>query len=257
MRPKHLMLVAVIASALGVAVAATYPDASTTASSCELVVDSEVCTWIVMERGAPRELGVTIPMTLIESMPTDVEMVWPPRELANISFPREARTALGFDHVALNWEAHGHPPMTFATPHFDFHFYTATETDVAAIDCAHESKPTDLPASYALPDLDVPGMGRFIGLCVPGMGMHAMPAAEVDDGEPFSASLLVGYYDAAPIFLEPMVSRERLLERSGFSLPVPAVPGLTESVKYPRSFTAEYDADAEHYRLVFRGFEVE
>lgn len=194
MKSGKAVLVTSLVLAAGVMLAAVGPEPGDTSSSCATVMASPVCTWVTVDHGKVTELGATVPLALIESVSTDVDMVWPPRELVTVTLPREARELLGMDHLGLNWEAHGHPPALFATPHFDFHFYGLSEEEVAAIDCTDESKPAALPAAYALPDLDVPGMGRFVGLCVPAMGMHAMPADEVELVEPFGASMLVGYY---------------------------------------------------------------
>jgi hypothetical protein len=257
MSKTRMMLIAAVSLMLGLVAAARSNDARATSSSCTPVMGSEVCTWVVTERGSATELGATIPMALIESVPIDVEMVWPPRELASVPLPAEAREALGIDHMGLNWEAHGHPPASFMTPHFDFHFYNITSAAVDAIDCVDDAKPATLPRGYALPDIDVPGMGTFIGLCVPKMGMHAMPGHEVDDTDAFQASMMLGYYGGQPIFVEPMVSRALLLSKSDFTLPVPAVVNLPAGVRYPHGFRAEYDTHADAYRLIFTGFNAE
>jgi hypothetical protein len=218
------------------------------------VLGSELCTWAIAEGGIVTELGATIPMKLVEVAPTDAEMVWPPQEMATIQMPAVVRETLGIDHFGLNWEAHGHPPATFMTEHFDFHFYSLTTDVVNAIDCADQSKPADLPAGYALPDIEVPGMGTFVGLCVPHMGMHGVIANQLDRTDPFDADMLIGYYGAKPIFFEPMVSRKLLLSRQDFTLPMPQVSGLPAGVRYPGAFRAEYDSNADAYRLVFTGF---
>jgi hypothetical protein len=254
MFPRLISIPLMIVLAGGLMAAAAGPDAPTTESACTPVLGTTVCTWVVLDEGRATELGATIPMALIEGVPTDVEMVWPPRELVSVSFPEAARRALGIDHLGVNWEAHGHPPAAFVTQHFDFHFYNLTPEQVAAIDCSNEAKPAGLPTDYALPDISVPEMGTFIGLCVPAMGMHAMLEHEVHETETFEASMMMGYYAGAPIFFEPMVSRDLLLRRADFGLPVPAVEGLPGGVRYPRSFRAEYDASAEAYRLVFTQF---
>jgi hypothetical protein len=255
MKASRLATSATLALSVGIlAAAAGSRDDRSTASSCVVVLDSEVCTWVVTEAGTPVELGATIPLALIEDVPTDVEMVWPPQELASVPLPEQAREALGVHRLGINWEAHGHPPATFLTEHFDFHFYSIAEENVWAIDCADESKPAKLPASYALPDIEVPGMGSFIGLCVPHMGMHALPAHDVHETQPFGASMVIGYYSGQPIFFEPMVSRALLLERQGFTLDMPAVRSLPAGVRYPTSFRADYVAGSDAYRLVFSGF---
>ena len=84
--------------------------------------------------------------------------------------------------------------------------------------------------------------------------MHAMLKDDASSDDTFEASMMVGYYQGAPIFFEPMVSRDRLLERSDFELDVPEVQGLPKGVQYPREFRAEWDAESREYRLVFSGF---
>jgi hypothetical protein len=223
--------------------------------SCAIVLDSEVCTWVLLAGGGVTELGATVPIALVEAVPGDAEMQWPPVPLVSVDIPVEARSELGLDHMEINWEAHGHPPASFLVQHFDFHFYSISRAEVAAIDCADSTKPTTLPAGYGLPDIEVPQMGTLVGLCVPDMGMHAMPEAEIDQTAPFDATMMLGYYAGAPIFFEPMVSRDQLLKRTGFDLPMPSVEGLPAGVRYPTTFRAEYDAETQAYRLIFGGFE--
>jgi hypothetical protein len=244
----------IVLAAVFVTVAAAPHRSGTTTTSCASVLGADVCTWVVMDGGRATELGATIPMALVEAAPSGGEMVWPPPELASVRLPAAAREALGIDHLGINWEAHGHPPAAFLTEHFDFHFYNVPGPEVSAIDCSDLSKPADQPAGYALPDIDVPGMGTFIGLCVPSMGMHAMLADEVDDTDPFTADMLIGYYGAEPIFFEPMISRALLRTQEDFTVAMPEVTGLPEGVRYPTDFRAEYDARAKAYRLVFTGF---
>lgn len=222
---------------------------------CATVLETEVCTWVVMDGSAVVELGATIPMELFENVPLDQEMVWPPEDLVTIALPDEVLSALGIDHMVINWEAHGHPPASFMEQHFDFHFYSITPEEVWAIDCSDESKPPSLPAGYALPDITVPGMGVLVGLCVPRMGMHAMPNQDVTATDLFDASMMLGYYGGEPVFFEPMVSRDLLLEASSFSLPMPEVEGLPAGVRYPTEFRAEYEAIQRQYRFVFSGFD--
>jgi len=66
--------------------------------------------------------------------------------------------------------------------------------------------------------------------------------------------MIVGYYGGLPVFFEPMVSRDLLLERTDFALPMPAVVGLPAGVQYPTEFRAVYETEAARYRLVFTGF---
>lgn len=221
------------------------------AGACQTVFGGEVCTWGTLAGDRVVAFGATVPMATIENAPPGGEMVFPPRSLASIPLPAEVARVTGYDHLGVNWEPHGHPPALFLTPHFDFHFYTVDPARVAAIDCADQSKPAATPAGYALPDLEIPGMGTLVGLCVPGMGMHSMPAAEVAATEPFAGSLLVGYYQGSLLFLEPMLSEARLRERRSFSIPMPALPAADGRVRWPARFEAVYDSTARAYRLTF------
>jgi hypothetical protein len=225
----------------------------TISGPCADVHGGQVCTFATVVGGAVTEFGATVPMATIEAAPEGGEMVWPPQAAASIPLPAEVKAEVGFDHLGVNWEAMGHPPGLFFTPHFDFHFYRVTPEAVAAVDCSDTSKPGALPAAYALPDLDVPPIGMLVGLCVPLMGMHAMPAAEVDQVDPFSASMLVGYYAGDLTFVEPMVSQALLLERESFDLDVPAIPEAPAGVRLPTSFRATYDEASATYRLTFSG----
>jgi hypothetical protein len=101
--------------------------------------------------------------------------------------------------------------------------------------------------------VEIPDVGMLVGLCVPGMGMHALFARELESDEIFDGTMVIGYYHGSPIHFEPMIARNMLLRRQSFDLPMPTVPGLPDGVLYPRSFRAEYDAAIDAYRFIFSG----
>ena len=68
-------------------------------------------------------------------------MVWPPKAVASLDMPDAARQQSGLTELTVYWEAGGHPPGAFMTPHFDFHFYTVAPAELAAMDCKDVSKP--------------------------------------------------------------------------------------------------------------------
>ena len=219
---------------------------------CQQVFGGEVCASGTLVGGTVTEFGARIAMATVENAPMEGPMVFPPVAEAVIPLPAEIASGTGFSHLAVNWERHGHPPALFMTPHFDFHFFTIGPEAVQAIDCADARKPASLPNGYALPDVDVPGLGTLVGLCVPQMGMHGMPGAEVSNTTPFDASMLVGYYGGSLVFLEPMIARTTLTNARTFQLAVPpAPPGTPSTVRWPSRFEAVYDADARVYRFVF------
>ncbi len=224
---------------------------------CQRVFEGDICTWGTVAGDEVVEFGATVSLASVENAPTEGEMVFPPPFVAVVALPEQVATATGFDHLGVNWELHGHPPGLFLTPHFDFHFYTIDPEQVQAIDCADSSKPAQIPDQYALPDIAIPEIGELVGLCVPGMGMHAMLEDELDDTDPFSASMLVGYYQENLIFLEPMIAKAKLLEAQSFPMDVPAVPDAGANVRWPTHFEAVYDEESRAYRFVFSGFPTE
>ena len=254
MSANRVATAAPLVAAVLVLLTSCAPDSRLASGECADMYGADVCTWALMEGETVVELGATVPLASIEAAPADAEMVWPPQQVAVVRLPAEARASVGVDHLGITWEVHGHPPALFLTPHFDFHFYNATTQEVRAIDCLDVQKPSGLPDGYVLPDIDIPEIGMLIGLCVPEMGMHAMPEAELEETELFGASMIMGYDGSEPLFFEPMLSRELLLQEAGFSLEVPAVDNLPAGVRYPTQFRAEYDAENGAYRFIFTGF---
>ena len=226
--------------------------------SCADVHGSQVCTWAKTSGSALVEAGALVPIASIDNVPAQPQMAWPPPVLARIGMPESVRTQSGFGDLTVYWEPMGHPPGPYLTPHFDFHFYTIPSAEREAIDCKDESKPTAIPANYALPDFDLPpdmakftGVPRLIGLCVPAMGMHSILDTELKGTEAFRSTMVVGYYKGKPIFIEPMVSRAMLMEKKSFELPIPDIPGMGA---HPSKFRAEYDNAQNAYRFTFSAF---
>lgn len=195
--------------------------------------------------------GATIPVKSIEASPAEMPMKWPPAAEAVVPLPDVVGSATGFKTLTIFWEPHGHPPGPYLTPHYDFHFNTMTAAEIDSISCADSTKPAQLPAGYVLPDAALPNVGTLIGLCVPTMGMHALPAAELTGAAPFEASMVIGYYHHAPMFVEPMIARAALDKRTGFTMVVPDVPGRPAGTRYPAQFRADYDSAGQSYRFVF------
>ena len=226
---------------------------------CADVHGAQVCTWARMQGDSVVDMGAMVPIASIENAPKDAAMVWPPVPAAVLAVPATAQQQTGMTHLTMYWENMGHPPGAYLTPHFDFHFYTVSPADRAAMDCADLSKPAVLPAGYDLPDVTLPppmaamaGTPTLIGLCVPHMGMHSLLAKELADSNLFRGTMVVGYYKGMPIHIEPMLSQAMLLEKTPFTLPVPEIPGMTGN--YARAFRAEWVSEQNAYRFVFSGF---
>jgi hypothetical protein len=226
---------------------------------CADVYKGQICTWAHMQGTTLVDVGATIPVASVENAPNEPDMAWPPVALARLQLPKDAQGPSGMTELTVYWEAAGHPPGPYMTPHFDFHFYTIAPTEQAAIDCKDNAKPATLAAGYSLPDQDLPpdmarmiGVKTLVGICIPGMGMHSLPTAELESKEPFTGDMVIGYYATKPVFIEPMITRALLMEKKAMTFPVPAIPGMTGN--RPGSWRADYDSTATSYRFVFSGF---
>jgi len=218
---------------------------------CATVHGSEICTWGERLGDQVVAFGATIPVGAVENAPADTPMSWPPVANARIALPAAVTTATGFTLLTVFWEAHGHPPGPYLTPHFDFHFYGISAEQVDAIDCVDLGKPAELAAGYELPDVSIPEIGDLIGLCVPTMGMHSLPGDQLRSSELFEKTMVVGYDRGRPIFIEPMITAETLRRRQSFTVDLPTVPGWPAEQRYPTSFHAEYDSVGQMHRFVF------
>jgi len=220
--------------------------------SCGTAFGAQLCVSGKMMGHRLVELDAIIPMSAITSAPANAPMTWPPAEAAVIPMPADVRTATGIDHLTFYWERMGHPPKPFQTPHFDFHFYTISDSARRAIDCADKSKPTALPAGYSLEDITVPGVGLLVGTCVPRMGMHA---GNYSHGPvPFHAMMVLGSYHGQPIFFEPMIAQKTLMSKQPLVLKVATPAGTSATVHYPAKFAATYNASTDAYTFAFTGF---
>jgi hypothetical protein len=228
---------------------------------CGGAFGSDVCAFARVQGENVVEVGTTFSLATIEGAPAqmDMPMQMPPTPVVALALPEATVAKAGFTEFTFFWENEGHPPAPFMTPHFDFHFYLIPQAERMAIDCRDVAKPAELPAGYALPDEKLPpdlakmlGTDVLVGVCVPQMGMHALPAADLEGTTPFRGNMVIGYYKTKPIFIEPMISRAMLLEKKSFELPIPAVPGLTGP--HPTTFRADYDEQAQTYRFVFTNF---
>ncbi len=194
--------------------------------ACADVFKAQLCTWAKTKGTKLVEAGAVVPLASIENAPANPPMVWPPAAAAVIDMPEPVRQQGGLTQLTMFWEAGGHPPGAYMTPHFDFHFYTVAASERAAMDCKD--------------------------LSVPQMGMHALLASEIERKDAMSGSMVIGYYKGKPIFIEPMLSKAMLMRKQSFDLAIPDVPGLSGA--HPTKFHAEYDAKQQAYRFTYSAF---
>jgi hypothetical protein len=175
--------------------------------------------------------------------------------VAVLNVPAVVQATTYFNHAEIHAVLHGHPaggvdPHRYEAPHFDFHFYSVPVAQVLAIPGGLFFAPVPanrLPEGYAQPE----------AFSVPQMGRHAATHAEIAATDHWLYSMHAGFLPDASTkhFDEPMVSREMLLRRKNFSLPVPTPAVLGRATNYPTECVVLYDKDADAFHIVFKGFE--
>jgi hypothetical protein len=221
-----------------------------------LGVEHLVTTWAKVTREDDvEEVGVTIPVALFDNQSLE-RGDGPAGAIASLVFPELVRELTYFDHFELHTQPHGHPAPPGSTnpdrnrnPHFDFHFYSVPEEVVWEIPLALPPLPpvpaSRLPAGYLQPGPSEPEMGR-----------HAAPIWSLTDPNPLSTIMIAGFMpDGTEMhFIEPMISRDRLLECNDFELPVPMPAAFGRVMLYPTKCEAEYDRELDAYHFVFSKF---
>jgi len=256
MRAIRAGLVAALVAAVGCAPKEpAEPAVTEVAGQCGDLFGSQACTWADLQGDSLTAFGATIPLASIENAHADTTaMQGPPQAAVVLDLPAQARQATGFTFMTVDWEVQGHPPATYLTPHFDFHFYATSNDDRMAIDCSDTTKPATLPAGYALPDFPMPDGTTMVGVCVPQMGMHAVPEGDLTATGLFNGSMIVGYYHGSMIFMEPMIAKAYLEAKQDFTLPISAPTAVPAGVRTPAAFRATFDSTAQAWRFEFSGF---
>lgn len=217
-----------------------------------------VVAWArVHKRHGVQEVGVTIPVALFDHQPEE-EGDGPAGAIASLKFPQVVCDTTFFNHFELQSNPHGHiaPPGSVnpdrnRVPHFDFHFYAITKEQVFLIPATTASpRPIPVPPAMLPPDYIQPGTS------IAQMGRHSSPLSALLDPAPLTTVMLAGFTVPGDQmhFVEPMISREFLLERNDFELATPLPAKFGRSMRYPKEFAGEYDADIDAYHFVFSEF---
>lgn len=221
-----------------------------------VVAGGTVSTWArVNGNGDVIWVGLTIPLSMVENMPPPG--TGPARAVAVLNYPAVVQATTYFNHAEIHSNLRGHvshpayaDPHRYEAPHFDFHLYATPVADVWPI-------PPGLFAAKVPADLLPAGYAQPAPLSVPQMGRHSSPLSEFTATDPWLLTMIAGFLPDASYmhFIEPMITREFLLRRENFTLPVPTPERLGRPTRYPSGCVVRYDRDADAYHLVFKGFE--
>lgn len=199
----------------------------------------------------PDQIGVEIPLTVMNSLPTG------PASVA-IDFPIKAKST-PFQFMMLDWNPNGHDPSgIYDKPHFDFHFYLQDFDDVMAIEpgsCSGLSCDDFQRAITPVPAQYVPAGYVDVGSVVPYMGNHLVDVTSPEfNGQPFTRTWIYGAYDGEVTFYEPMITRQSLLEQPNQCSALKLPQAYRASGYYPTTYCTQLDTRRNVYRVFVADF---
>jgi hypothetical protein len=246
------------AAALSVGAVASCSDSEPTAAAVQVLKGTQVPfgngsarTELAIQGTTVVSAAVVLSETALDGLPAQL----PPMQSLEFILPLPVGApATVFDHVGVNWQPTGHPPMAiYTTPHFDVHFYMVTQQQRDAIgpgDAAFAAKTARQPTADERP------LGYTLDpAAIPRMGVHAGATdAPENRGLPFTTTFVYGFYDGGMIFLEPMLTRAFLLSRPDTTMKIATPARYPRAGAYATSYGVRYDAVAHEYRIELRDF---
>ena len=225
------------------------------------VGDGMARTYVVLDAKsgqAPVELGIALDAKALDGLPTGAG-----EYSFDLALPAQAPAPYQF--AELDWNPQGHVPAgVYDVPHFDFHFYTITQSARDAIDPANPNfaaEANNLPTgSFVPPFYIVPGPPAAVA--VPHMGVHWLDVRSPElqnllgnpaGYQPFTKTFIYGSWNGAFTFLEPMVTRAYLLSQPDVTSPISVPAQYAQSGWYPTTYHVTYDAQAKEYRVALSG----
>jgi len=199
--------------------------------------------------GTPIEIGYEMTKEALTGLPQD------PTDFVKSTFvlplDPKALELTPFDHLVINWNVHGHPPMNiFTVPHFDFHLYTITLAEQMAIapySPATAAKMDLLPPAGHMPASYVADEGG-----IPGMGKHW---AERPFPSSFTHVMIYGSYNGVVNFIEPMVTLATLQAVTTITMPYAQPQLFAKTGKwYPTKYKIYMDAQTHKHIVSLSDF---
>ena len=209
------------------------------------VGNGKVRSWIrINHLNEPIELGLEFTPGALEELPDHEEGEAHPHW--DIPFHQKVKDVTPFDHLNVNWNPEGHPPVFFGVQHFDVHFYMTTESERMTIpawspatDVLFNTYPPAgyMPANYSTP----PGA---VG-AEAAMGKHWLPPPPTF--LPFSHVMILGTYNGHFTFIEPMVTLNYLQSGQSASKDYSQPQKFEKEGNYPTKYNVWKDESTGHH----------
>lgn len=181
-----------------------------------------------------------------------------------------------FTYVEIDWNTEGEPRGpngSFASPHFDFHFYMISLDEMTTnLTCVSSNGKTcdplltdydqmrrfqNMPEAKYIPEL----YRADVGSAIPVMGLHLLDMT-IDytvEGVNHYPVLIYGTYDGAVIFAEASVTLNTLQDAMAapdkkISFPFRQPSAFANAIDWPTEFVIEYLEETGGFRAGFTGF---
>lgn len=223
-------------------------------------------SWATIDAaGNPTTVGFTLTPEVLHNLPSgphsmrtmaDDESSTAPHVMYyyEVDLPAEIKDKTPFDHIAVDWNPMGHPPMIYSVPHFDAHFYMiSSEQQMQIGDEVSDPKILAVPQAEYLPSDFID-----IQVNVPEMGKHWVDkfTPELNNGD-FVQTFIYGSYDSKIIFYEPMFTLDYLLSNPDdtFLIKQPA-EFERKGLYYPNKYVIRHDATTGNYIVALTDLEL-
>lgn len=187
----------------------------------------------------PVAVGVSISKNIVPSLPNEMTVY-------TLDFP-EGVELPPYDHLMLDWNPEGHPPMEYALPHFDVHFYTIPVAEREAVVPGSQGHTEAFEENYMPADY-ISGMEA-----VPNMGVHWMDGHSPElHGETFTKTFIYGANNNKVIFYEPMLTLAYLQsfdQNRKEVLPVKQAPLVQQVGYHPQTYTIYNNSEKNTYEV--------
>jgi len=207
-------------------------------------------TFVTLDKNQkPVTIGIRMSATALDGLPTNGDPNMggevPPYMLA---VPPQASSS-GYNHSEVDWNPHGHDPLfAYGVPHFDFHFYMITPQEQSDVVSGPDTFAVDnryIPKDY------VSGM-----TAVPNMGTHWVDTTSGEfHGKPFTITFIYGFYHGNMTFLEPMITKDYLLQKPNVTLPIKQPQAFQRHGYYPKQAHLYFDNSSQQYVVALEELE--
>jgi Hypothetical protein TTHB210 len=203
-------------------------------------------SYLIVQNGAPTELGVALSPGALDSLPTAAKMGG-----YEYLVPLPADNTTQYQVIGLNWNPTGHPPAgIYTVPHFDFHFYMISLAAKDSINPADPAFATEAATVPAAPYQPANYVSDPPANAVPYMGLHWHDSTAVEyHGQPFTRTFIEGSWNGQFIFAEPMVTAAYLLTKPDTVIAVPSATQRAIAGYYPAAYRVSWNQTGNEWRV--------